>query len=276
MADFEIEMRPVVVDVRRNEAVLLRATRQVGDRHFWRVAKADQVVCRLLAGKSSSSERLLSRTDIIDRLVKLRNDAVLRLDPEPAAMVDLGLDDPATQPARKRTRAADRTWPDYVTITAPTIGPASSIDIRVLPALGSSPLWVELTPDIVGYLATTVSEQIEQGAIKNRRPQDTIIEGKGLNFDRGRRAVRARRADGKQRYFREQDYADATESASAWLSGVDSPPPPIDDAQGEGIVQNLAPIAGRVDEAAVVEEGTASQRSFLEELWGEGRSSASS
>ena len=191
-------------------------------------------------------------------------------------MVDLGLDDPNTQPARKRTRAADRAWPDYVTITAPTIGPASSIDIRVLPALGSSPLWVELTPDIVGYLATTVSEQIEQGAIKNRRPQDTIIEGKGLNFDRGRRAVRARRADGKQRYFREQDYADATESASAWLSGVDSPPPPIDDAQGEGIVQNLAPIAGRVDEAAVVEEGTASQRSFLEELWGEGRSSASS
>lgn len=150
MADFEIEMRPVVVDVRRNETVLLRATRQVGDRHFWRVAKADQVVCRLLAGKSSSSERLLSKTDIIDRLVKLRNEVVLRLDPEPAAMVDLGIDDPAPQPARKRSRAGDRVWPDYVTITSPAIGPASSVDMRVLPATGCSPLWVELTPDKVG------------------------------------------------------------------------------------------------------------------------------
>jgi len=179
MADFEIEMRPVVVDVRRNETVLLRATRQVGDRHFWRVAKADQVVCRLLAGKSSSSERLLSKTDIIDRLVKLRNEVVLRLDPELAAMVDLGLDDPAPQPARKRSRAGDRVWPDYVTITSPAIGPTSSVDTRVLPATGCSPLWVELTPDSVGYLASAVSEQIEQGAIKNRRPQDLFIEGNG-------------------------------------------------------------------------------------------------
>lgn len=276
MADFEIEMRPVVVDVRRNETVLLRATRQVGDRHFWRVAKADQVVCRLLAGKSSSSERLLSRSDIIDRLVKLRNEAVLRLIPEPTAKVDLGLDDDAPQPARKRTRAGDRAWPDYVTITAPTIGLASSIDMRVLPALGVSPLWVELTADIVGYLATTVSEQIEQGAIKNRRSQDTIIEGKGLNFDSRRLAVRARRADGKQKYFREQDYPDATESASAWLSEVDASPMPIADAQAGEIAQQLAPIAGRVDEPAIDEEGSAAQRSFLEELWGEGRSSASS
>ena len=108
MADFEIEMRPVIVDVRRNETVLLRATKQVGDRHFWRVAKADPIVCRLLAGKSYSSERLLSKTDIIDRLVKLRNQAVLELNSEPGPMVDLGIDEPAAPAVRKKARSVER------------------------------------------------------------------------------------------------------------------------------------------------------------------------
>lgn len=227
MPTFDIQTRPVVMSDCLREPVVLRSTQLVEGRTFWRVAKADQIVGRLLLGKACSSERMLSRTDIIEQLVKLRNSKVAELMQPPGPLEDLGLDE---QPEAAPAPPAGRPMPPTVQILAPQIGDVPELSLVVLSGLGQAPLWVELLPSVLEYLSEAVASQIAQGNVKRSKPSEHRVAHRGINFDAGRVAYRARRPDGKQRYFREEACGDARAAAVEWLEEWASEPSAIADA----------------------------------------------
>lgn len=230
-----VETRPVVFDRDAKDPFLLRALREVAGRWFWQVAKADQVVTRLLLGSTPRGERPLSETDIIERLIRLRDDVVDKL-ANPPPEEDLGIEVDRPKPM-KRKPVAFADLPKIVTIDAPTIDDAEGQPFQALTSTGGRSLWLELTPAAIDYLQIVCRAQVESKAIKKRRQSAAAPCEPGVSYEKRRDAYRARRpGNNEQKYFRQRDYADAASSASGWLAKLehpplaDAPPPPEGDA----------------------------------------------
>ena len=79
--------------------------------------------------------------------------------------------------------------------------------------------WIELSTIVVNYVIAvarhelnTQSEAIEPKAMKTKPSKQQVI-----NYDKTRNAYRARRSDGKQKYFRVDKMDDAEQQAVKWL-----------------------------------------------------------
>jgi hypothetical protein len=224
-----IEMRHVITAAHLKNPVLL-PTKQVEGRTFFKVSKADHQITRLLVqSKYQASERPLARTDVVERIVRIRNSALHSLLMQPPdddeGKEDLGLDGP-----RQPRKAAEVDLPASLIVQVPDVEGVPGIDMRIeLCTTRSSGLWVELTTDNINFLIEVVNRQIASGEIKNQHARDRVDEddrmdmseaSAGVSYSYKRNCVRARtEVEGKQatKYFKiEQDMSEAIDRAKAW------------------------------------------------------------
>ena len=132
----------------------------------------------------------------------------------------MGDDGPSSMSTkRRREKNALHDLPAMVCITAPTIGDATGMQIKVLPHSGMQPLRLELRVDIINYLSKVAVHQIENRVVvKNTKPkhQGSDDQEAGVSFESRRQAYRAKGPHGCK-YFKVKDYADAKGEAVAWV-----------------------------------------------------------
>lgn len=224
-AMFVIESRMTVTGPGMKDPLVLKGniTEVVNGAMFLRLSKSDHVVERLLLGKSSASSRPLSETDIFETLATLRYKAISNII-SPPPVEDLGIHEPAAlPPAKRRALEKEVDVPPIVDIAAPTIEDIVGIPMRVLKGSAGSALWVELTPAILAYLSAVVHRQLQEPGRKGGRPRRPEAEGlERVSWESRRGAYRARRADGKQRYFSATSHVDPAAAAATWAA--EAPP----------------------------------------------------
>jgi hypothetical protein len=226
-----IEMRHVISAAHLKNPVLL-PTKEVESRTYFKVSKGDQQITRLLVqSKYQACDRPLSRTDVVERLVSLRNSAYHSLLMQPSdddeGKEDLGLDGPP-QPRK----AAEVDLPASLIVQVPDVEGVLGIDMRIeLCKTRSSGLWVELTTDNINFLIAVVNRQIASGEIKRQHARDRVDEddrmdmseaSAGVSYSYKRSCVRARGVvEGKQatKYFKFETpelVGEAIDRAEAW------------------------------------------------------------
>lgn len=215
MAGYRIERVVSVIGDGMREPVILRDSRDVGGMTFVKLAKKDRACARLLLGRSSSDERQLAKTTIIESLISKRNAQVVSLQ-TPPPQEDLGLDDP--QPPCKKFKIDPTAFPDYLEIEAPPFPDIDGIKIKTLPAFGNATLWVELTSPVLEYLANVAKYQV---ATSTRSKRERQSSGAGVSFESRRQSYRARRASGECKYFSAKEYTDPSAAAADWAAGKD-------------------------------------------------------
>ena len=223
---FKVDTRAVVIETQTQETIMLRNQMIIDGQIYWRVAKGDPIVARILVGKSHTKERQLTKSDIIDSLIKLRNaaiEAIVTPVDEQSGKEDLGLDDPASNRPTKRSKIS---LPPVVEITTPKVGPLDPMQIKALTmeAGMKTALWIEFTTPAVNWIIAAVRYQLQNveaalSIIKAKAvPKTTSIVA--VNWEQSRNSWRARRADGKQKYFRLTKFEDAQELAVKWSKGL--------------------------------------------------------
>lgn len=137
----------------------------VNSTKFIKLRKSDAQVERMLTGLCVRSARRLTRTDIIEQIISLRNNKREKLieAAEQAAVGapahDLGMD--TTAPSKRR-RSMQGVLPEIVEITTPSIGHIDGINMKVLMGDPIAPLLVEVTEQNVDYLKGYTEEQLRQ------------------------------------------------------------------------------------------------------------------
>lgn len=192
------------ITVPEQGSVFFHPVREAGGRKFVKCCKGDHKVERLLLGQSSSNERGLTQTSIIETIVKLRNShrqgLVHQLEEQSneQSKEDLGIE--VTAAKRKRTADFDHVLPESILVTAPAIGEVESHDMMVLLGQPTSALWVEATADNIDYLRACVSSQTlvaKQQALPAAEPIDTATYiSPGITWVASRSAYRVRYKDG--------------------------------------------------------------------------------
>ena len=151
-----------IVTMDGKRAVCLSEVRTVDGHRFFKLAKSDHQVVRLLTGKSVGDSRVLTQTNIIEQLVGLRNEKYTELMTPKNAVDDLGVD--TEGPKLKRPRLDDNA-PQTLVVQAPCIGNVQGIELRVITAVGSAVVWVELLAETIDYLKSFVAEQLVVGGV---------------------------------------------------------------------------------------------------------------
>ena len=197
--------------------VHLRHLKRIDDMWFWKAAKCDRMVERMLVGKSGSSQRMLCKTNVLESLQALRNQAVHDHIHPPAA-ADLGLKD---EPRTKRAKINMHEVPEVLTIKAPAYGAISGMSMKVLRGRGSDPLWLHMSELVIDYLVSVMRFQIETSDIHNTKPRHQDVMENHITWESRREAYRARRPDGTTKYFKTKSYSDPKNSAINWVMGDD-------------------------------------------------------
>ena len=144
--------------------VFLHPVQIVCGRKFVKLAKGDHKVIRLLSNQSSSSERGLTKTSVIEDLIALRNQKRNELlhhrSDEDQRRESLGID---SAPHPKRNKVSEASLPESIQLRVPAVGDAGSTDIRVLMAKPGAPLSIEATEGNFNYLRAAVASQISPG-----------------------------------------------------------------------------------------------------------------
>ena len=141
----------------------LHPIRRVGEHRFFKICKGDHKISRLLFGRSTSNERPLTPTGIVETLIKMRNEKRTQLvdamddESQGQAQENLGLD--AGCVIKKRKMVHDDVLPETVTIDAPAVGDVSSMSMVLLMGPHTSPLWLEATPENIDYMRACVAQQ---------------------------------------------------------------------------------------------------------------------
>ncbi len=198
-----VELRHVITVDHLKHPVLL-PTKQIDCRTFFKVTKADPQLARLLVQKKYKPEhRPLARTDVIERIVRIRNTAlheflVQSRDVE-EGKEDIGIDGP-----RKARKVAEVVLPESLIVRIPDVEGVRGIDMRIELCTGRSwGLWAELTVENIEFLTKVVNRQIASGEIKNQHARERVDEDDrmdmagvpaGLSCSYNRTAGRARRA----------------------------------------------------------------------------------
>ena len=223
MAALTIDHRPILSGGHLKEPVQLRHTTCVDGLIFWRVAKSDQVVLRLLWGRPHQTQRPLSKTNIVEKLSDLRNECIKNLaKAEDDAVDDLGLDDDANS---KSIKVDFNKLPSIIEIDAPTVGDAQGMRLKILPSKFHQPIWLELSIDVIEYLRKACWFQAEGDTISRNRPQHKATDDNiGVSWEERRQSFRARRVSGKCRYFSVKSYGDIESARLAASEWVDDDP----------------------------------------------------
>lgn len=162
--------------------VTMTAILEVDGKVFYKMAKWDHRVIRLLTGHCRKEQNPLSSksNDYLDRLAAARDEARTKLEKElqpPAAEHDIGLDKPDEVDV-------SRLLPKFITIDTPPINDVV-LSVRVLCNATNQPLWVELTPDVLEHMHKAYSVDENQPAKKHKaRPKPY--------FDKSRQAFRVK------------------------------------------------------------------------------------
>ena len=118
MSGVKLEFRPILSSGHLKEPLQLRSVEKVDGRLFFKAVKGDHVIARLLLGQSFHNERVLAKTDILERLQSARNDMIDSMI-NPVAKNDLGLDDGEDEPrARKAMKRLPADLPSIIKIEA--------------------------------------------------------------------------------------------------------------------------------------------------------------
>jgi hypothetical protein len=168
----------------------------------------------------------LSRTDIVEQLIKLRDDATEAFFQEQTAQDDAPEELVVPTRPKKRSRAAAfmLAKPRFVAIVAPSFDGVASVPMRVRYAKKNESLWVELTPDTVDYLTVVVHMQLKEGNIHREHASSmvdnpVVVDRNGVSFSYTRNQYRVTTPQ-KTKYFTidEAGPSDAEEQAIAFLN----------------------------------------------------------
>ena len=214
--EFVIRRQAVVHGGPWRDPVVLKDTKVVNDGvrdvEFFRAKMSDSTVVRLLTGKSRTVNR--PQLAILHRMVQLRNDAVYKV-LHPPAEIDIGLDNAARPPAKRHKGSiAAANVPEVMTIVMPGTGDLPSRPVRVLRGEGKDVLWLELTADILSYLAAVVSADAEADD-----DRDETSDTKHIAFDKRRQAFRVR-YNGTSKWFPKANSVDAFSDAVQHLTAL--------------------------------------------------------
>jgi len=147
-----------------SKAVILSAVKMVDNHRFFKVAKSDGHIVKLLTGRGVGQARQLRFTDVIEDLILARNAKWFEvMNKDPTASDDLGLDE-APRPKRMKLRGP---MPETFVIDGPGFGDVQSAKVRVVAACCNA-LWLELTAENVDYLRALVGAQIADGVIRTK------------------------------------------------------------------------------------------------------------
>ena len=240
MQPLTVELQPRVSGGILKDPVCLRQTIQIDGVVFWKAAKCDAVVSRLLLGRAHQRERPLVKTNILETLQQLRNQrmlAILAADGE--AKDDLGLDGPDVPKIHHSDLSK---LPAIIEVDAPSVGDVGGMTVKVLPSMQHQPLWLELSESIIVYLQRVCDHQLVHGDILPNRVKDDkhATEDNGVSWEGRRNSFRARVKTGKTKYFNVSVYGCeelARAAAADWVGhdvvpivdrDIDEPVPLVD------------------------------------------------
>lgn len=116
-----------------------------------------------LVGRRMGNERVMSRTNVIEQLMKLRNDKISQLLGASPGMVSAHIEN---KPKRIKTETKIEI-PSTIVIDAPTIGDATSVSMTILMSWKkTAPLFVELDTVAIAYIIKACRWQLSNGAVK--------------------------------------------------------------------------------------------------------------
>ena len=215
-----IEWAPVLSGVGAQSPLLLSKPSNIVDEggvKFLKVKKSDRRLQTALlwnidsqrTPRLSTQSRPLACTDVIERLIELRNAkyAELLAQEQGSAQRKTGLNDDAPEASRDRSRRVKNqaNIAKAATIEAPRVGEINGIRISVLlSATPSSPLYIEIKAANIEYLRQVVAYQISAGSVLRAPHQSASPLGGGLTaLRRGKYSFRCkkRRADGSVANF---------------------------------------------------------------------------
>ena len=222
MTALSIKFEPVLSGGHFKEPIHIRNTKEVHGVLFWKAAKSDHVVTRMVFGKSETQQRPLSKTNVLETMQHNRNKAVeSMIKALGGPKEDLGLDD--IEDSVKINKTDLDKLQSIIYIDAPNIGPVEGMKVRVLKGKSTKPLWLELSITVVEYLHKACSYQLSQEPVLRNRPHHKDVAGDpGVSWEDRRKAFRARRENGKVKYFLVKNYEvddDARNAAIEWVAG---------------------------------------------------------
>ena len=194
------------------QAVVLHELVEADGKFFAKVTKGCNKMARILSGSSISKERVLSNTDILETLVRLRNKrhaelCKASLDKQAGREEDLGLD---AAPPTKRCKQIAPVLAPTMEIMAPELGGDGSIKMSVITASGSSPLLVEMNGDNINYLHNACVVQMETKPLAEKS-LDCVARPRGVVWVESRGAFRVNYKEGgrpRQKYFKPESASD--------------------------------------------------------------------
>ena len=141
---------------------------------YMRLSKQDHSMIGVLNIKRLDDEgqRMLSHTDVFEKISQLRTDAynreVLKVGGEADHELQCFGGDESSGPKRV-SRAVRADLPAAVNIKTPDVGDVLGIDASVLLGNAHAPLYIEISEDVLKYLSAAVNYQIENMQIKRTR-----------------------------------------------------------------------------------------------------------
>jgi hypothetical protein len=162
--------------------VFLTDRKEVDGKTFIKMIKVDWKIGRMLIGGFVKNTRPLAKTDVIERLTKLRDDnfalalggAGVDMNNAPQHD-DLGIDiSTEHRPAVKRRRRA--LLPQTTVVSAPSVVGVEGIDMCVALDGPGKPLWMEFSGENLNYVSSVCRAQLRVGDIK-RVPFHSQCEG---------------------------------------------------------------------------------------------------
>ena len=164
--------------------VTLTTTVLVGETRYFHVSKSDEsaLLCQVLGiTRLVGQERTLSKTDIVEQLIAVRNSKFESWYnsqiPKAAETAELfeGMDDePDSLRAVRKSRFVLATMPLEAVIQAPNVGGVEGIDMKVLMGNEKKPLFLELSSHVIEYLRAVCLFQIKSCNIKRFRTPKNV------------------------------------------------------------------------------------------------------
>ena len=176
----QITMVPLISYTGLQQPILLD-TITIDERIYVPLPKGDRRVERLLvAGRDRSRRtegRVLSRTDVLETLLKLRADKYKELVQSDkvqavgAPKISTGLNAESDDKlSRRQAKELKQSAPAVAYVDAPTIGPINGVPISVkLESHSNPPIVIELTVASVDYVVSVASYQIDNSDVKHVR-----------------------------------------------------------------------------------------------------------
>ena len=198
---------------------------------FWRAAKTDATLIRLLSGQFENAlqaRRAASASSVFDTLQKLRNaETMKKTSPEDEADANkesIGVnanDEHRSAPKRKHRRVQTSIVDietSIVDIDAPTIADVPCQKLKVLSGNQSECVWVELTPESVNYVVSAIVAEADRPEPPQRK--DKACNNNIVTLEKRRGAYRVRnKAEGTQKYIPLGKNAEqALQVARSWVA----------------------------------------------------------